>query len=56
MIKGGEWHWACSDYDTHEADSVARFGGRRGRDDLQRGPPRQKGRRQVQHEAFNEAD
>jgi hypothetical protein len=31
MINGGEWHWACSDYDTHEADSVPRFGGRRGR-------------------------
>jgi hypothetical protein len=44
MINGGEWHWACSDYDTHEADSVPRFGGRRARGDLQRGPPRQNGR------------
>lgn len=31
MINGGEWRWACSDYDTHEADSVPRFGGRRAR-------------------------
>jgi hypothetical protein len=31
MINGGEWRWAWSDYDTHEADSVPRFGGRRAR-------------------------
>lgn len=47
---------SCSDYDTHEADSVSRFGGRRARGDLQRGPPRQNGRGQDQHEALNEAD
>jgi hypothetical protein len=47
MINGGRWHSACSDYDTHEADSVPRFGRRqtakkskRARGDLQRGPPR----------------
>ena len=35
---------ACNDYDTHEADSVPRFGRGRASGDLQRGPPRQKGR------------
>ena len=44
MINGGEWHCACNDYDTHEADSVPGFGGRRACGGLQRGPPRQKGR------------
>lgn len=46
MIKAREWHPACSDYDTHEANSVPRFGGRqtgkkskRSRSDLQRGQP-----------------
>ena len=44
MIKAREWHPACSDYDTHEANSVPRFGRRqtakkskRARSDLQRG-------------------
>lgn len=43
-------------YDTHEADSVPRFGGRRARGDLQRGPRRQNGGEQEEHEALNEAD
>ena len=47
---------SCSDYDTHEADSVPGFGGRRARGDLQRGPRRQNGGEQEEHEALNEAD
>ena len=47
---------ACNDYDTHEADSVPRFGGRRASGEVQRGPPRQKGRGHEEHEGRNEAD
>ena len=47
---------ACNDYDTHEADSVPRFGGRRASGELQRGPPRQKRTGHEEHEGRNEAD